>query len=131
MVPPHNRNQKVSYPIFEFIYLFGIIHILPLCVFKSVTSYFIFREWLSLGSVFIFWRFICQWLYKFIGEYFNICSLISLKWICCLLRRFLSPNWWGWFIITVFIFFWDDYSWICISSENSFVPHEIVIDKLA
>lgn len=127
-----SRNRITSYPKFESIFVFNFVHVFALFLIHLMPHDFFLRQWLSLGSVFITRGFVCERLYKFISENFDVGSAIALE----------SVGGLGWFfpyrgwsacvaIIRTLIFFGDDDGWVGIASEDSFIPHEVVVDEFA
>lgn len=85
-----------------------------------------------LSSVFVARRLIGKWLNELVSKNFNVCSAIALESVGSLSSLLsdgcLYPSV---AIVGAFIFFGDDYGRVGIASENSFVPHEVVVDEFA
>jgi hypothetical protein len=91
----------------------------------------LFRKRLSLRGILILGRFISERLYKLIGENLNVSSLIAFEGIGGFLL-FDGLDWYlGPIFIAIIILFGDDNGGVCISPEDSLIPHEIVIDEFS
>ena len=88
---------------------------------------------LSLCPIFIAWRLICQSLYVLISKYLNVRSfswwLHHLLWLCncCYFIALL----WCICIGNLHIFRSCNKSWVCVASDYTFIPHQVVIDEFS
>ena len=97
-----------------------------------MTNDWFLRKRLCLGSILVSGRFVSKRFNKFISEDLDVCSFVALEGICSLLNIFPGAHRYihsG--IEGLIVFFRDDDGRVGISSEDSFVPHEVIVDKFA
>jgi hypothetical protein len=107
------------------------VHVLPYFIDNTMPGDWFLREGISLRGIFVFGRFVSEWLYELICKYLNIGSFVGLEAVGGVLL-FDSFDWdSGSVLVGIVVLFGDDDGWVSISPEDPFVPHEIVIDEFS
>lgn len=88
-----------------------------------------FRQTICLLSIFVFGWLVSQCLNEFISEYLNVSPLVAqFKGFCC----FRLYTWLRWRFLNRLVVGLDaDNRCDCVTSEDAFIPHEVVVDEFA
>ena len=97
-----------------------------------MSNYRFLRQGFSLRGVFVTRRFVSEGLDELISEYFDVGPSIGLEGVGGFLGLFPGAHRHpGVGVIGCIVFLGDDDGRVGISPEDSFVPHEVIVDEFA